>query len=453
MLFKLRNYILHPTAILKARRMLTESQYWDPEKRREWIQEQLDRILQHAVKNVPYYRRTLKPYESRFNDMIDRLDLSELPMITKDIVKEHFSELCADNGGKFHPVPVYTSGTTGTPTKFLLDSKTYVMHFASLWRMLNWTGYRFGNRFADLTGQYLTIKNNRLYKYSPVLNCLYLSSSNFKREYIPLHVKKLKKFNPFLIKGYPSALDLFCRWMREMGMDDFHSKVVLSCAETLQDYQKKIIQGVLKSNVFDFYNQNECVTLISTCEKGKYHIHEEYSFVELLKTSDISGGSNNTKSVVATTFHNYAMPLIRYQTDDFVTVDENGTCECGRTYKTVKKIIGRINEFIITPEGNFVPFPVDYNYNTAQGIRQSQIFQENIHEILVRIVKGNSFSKKDLDIIEDSLSDRIGNKIKIKFEFVDSIIPGKNGKTQFVVSKIGRNEIMNIINPLHRESN
>lgn len=443
MIFKLSNYIFYPVGILKARRMLTESQYWSPEKRRGWIQEHMDKILRHAVENVPYYRKTLKPYESRFNDMIDRLDFSELPMITKDTVNQHYAELCADNCRKFHPMPVYTSGSTGTPTKFLLGSKTRVMHFASIWRMLNWTGYRFGNRFADLTGRNV-LKNNRLHKFDPVLNCLLLSSYNFKKEFIPLHVKKLKKFNPFFIKGYPSTIELFCRWMREIGIDDYHPKAVLTCAETLHDYQKKVIQEVLKSTVFDFYGQNECAGLISTCEKGTYHIHEEYSFLELLKDSNISSESDNPRAVVTTTFHNYAMPLIRYQTDDFVSVDESLTCECGRTYKSVKKIMGRVNDFIVTPEGNFIFMPEGNNFEPLKGIRQSQIYQENVDQVVVRIVKTDFFNNEELRTLEESMREVLGNEIKINFKFVDFIRPGSNGKIQFIVSKPAQNEIMKL---------
>ena len=298
MIFRLRDFAFYPLAIWRFDRQLLESQYWSPAKRRAWVQERLERTLSHAVKNVPYYKRSLGPLASHFNEMIDRLDLSELPYLTKDAIRNHYDELCAVNANHSRTVPVNTGGSTGTPTRFFLDREANVSHFASIWRVLNWAGYRFGNRFADLTGH--VFKNDRLFEYDPRLNCLYLSSFNFKKENIPLYVERLKKFRPVLIKAYPSALDLFCRWVNETGLSPYRPRAVLTCAESLLDHQRAVIEQTLQSPVFDFYNQNERAALISTCERQVNHIHEEYSHVELARTSDNGLLSSQSAEIVAT---------------------------------------------------------------------------------------------------------------------------------------------------------
>jgi phenylacetate-CoA ligase len=122
MIFRLRDFILYPGAIWRHHNLLLESQRWSPEARRGYVQERLERTLEHAVKNVPFYRRTLGAYQSRFKHMVDRLDLSELPVLTKEEVRNHYEELCAENASDFRPVPTRTSGSTGTPTRFLLDA-------------------------------------------------------------------------------------------------------------------------------------------------------------------------------------------------------------------------------------------------------------------------------------------------------------------------------------------
>lgn len=436
MIFRLKDYIRYPIPIKRFHDMLSESQYWNQEKRRCWIQEQLDKTLRHAVKNVPYYRKTLKPYESRFNGMIDDLDLRELPLTTKETVRNHHEELWADNHWQYRPTSTHTSGSTGTPTEFLLDQQSSISQFASIWRVLNWTGYQFGDRFANLTGY--IIKHDGLFKYDWRVNCLHLSSFNFKRENVSLYIDKLKIFDPVLIKAYPSSLDLFCRWLKEIGITEYRPKVVLTCAESLLDHQRAVIGEILKCGIFDFYNQNERAALISTCEKGNYHIHEEYSFVELQQENNRYAMSENGEgAIIATTFHNLAMPLIRYQTDDLARVVGRRMCECGRTYRTIGGIVGRIEDIVVTPDGRYVG-RLDAAFKLSPGVHLSQIVQETSDEIHVKIVKAASFRQKDVENIEEGLRVRLGKVIRIRYDFVDSIAPGTNGKIQFVVSRVGK---------------
>ncbi|RMF56587.1 MAG: phenylacetate--CoA ligase family protein [Calditrichaeota bacterium] len=435
MIFRLRDFIFYPKAIYGFRRFLEESQYWAPEMRRGWVQERLERVLWHAVKNVPYYRKTLGPYESRFNAMVDNLDLRELPILTKEEIRQNYHLLQAENAAQFRPSETHTSGSTGTPTAFLLDGGSNVTHFASIWRVLNWSGYRFGNKFADLTGY--VPRNGRLYQYDLRLNCIHLSSFNFKKENIRTYVEKLKKFDPVLIKAYPSAIDLFCRWMKELDLNGYRPKAVLTCAETLLEHQRAAVQEVLQCPVFDFYNQNERAALISTCENARYHVHEEYSYVEFLNPSESAQTADSPKAIVATTLHNFAMPLIRYQTNDLATLGDQERCSCGRTYSTVERIIGRVEDIVVTPDGRYVG-RLDAAFKYSPGVRLSQVVQETVDEITVKVVKAASFRQRDVETIERELRTRLGDEIGIRFEYVDAILPGRNGKVKFVISKPGK---------------
>ena len=422
--------------------MLNESQFWTEEKRRGWVQERLERTLRHAVKNVPYYRRTLKPYESRFNGMIDRLDLSELPFLTKETVRTYYGELCAENSPRHATTPIRTSGTTGTPTQFLVDRHSNIAQFASLWRVLNWAGYRLGDRFVDIRRN---PEKAEVIRYDIRQNCLVLSVFHFKKENIPVYLKKLKGFKPVLLKTYPSAIDLFCRWLREIGILDYRPRAVVTCAETLFDHQKAVIKEVLQCPLFDFYNHNERAALISTCEKGRYHVHEEYSFVEFLSTDNGTAATGRTGEIVTTSYHNSGMPLIRYRTGDLATMDENTYCECKRSYKTIKTINGRVTDVIVTPDGRHLA-GLEHAFMRSPGIRLSQIVQETVDEIQVNIVKADSYTKNDLEKVEIGLLSFVGEAMTIKINFVNDILPAGNGKVQFVISKPGREAVQDEVN-------
>lgn len=432
MIFRLRDFIYYPRAIQRFHDLLSKSQAWPPDRLRGWVQERLECNLVHASTCVPYYRRTLGPFRGQFAGMVERLDLSELPFLTKEDVRTHFEELKADDWRQYGAASTHTSGSTGTPTEFLLDRDSNIAHFAAIWRVLNWTGYRFGQRFADLTGY--VPRRGRLYQYDPRLNCLHLSSFDFKRENIGRYAERLRRFRPALFKAYPSSLDLFCRWVEDAGIAPPLPGAVLTCAESLLEHQRATIERILPVPLFDFYNQNERAALISTCAQGRYHCHEEYGLVELVAPGGTTAGG---AEIVATTFHNRAMPLIRYRTGDLAIANTNGPCACGRPYRTVASIQGRIEDIVVTPDGRHVG-RLDAAFKHSPGIRLSRIVQRTTDEIRVDIVRAATYSARDQDTLERELRVRLGGAIGIRYNFVDAIPPGPNGKIKFVVSDPGR---------------
>ncbi|MHA1571064.1 MAG: hypothetical protein ACTSWM_04535, partial [Alphaproteobacteria bacterium] len=216
MAFQLKDFVFYPPQIWAHHERLQDSQYWSPEQRRADTQANLAKLLHHAVTNVPYYRRTLAPYRARFASMIERLDISELPILTKQQIRDHGQELWADNHTSYKPSVTQTSGTTGTPTKFLVDRQSHITHFAAIWNMLNWVGYSFGDRFADLTGGERA--GEPMYKRDMRLNCLRMCSAQLSHENIHKVAERLNRFEPVVFKGIPSSMYIYCRWLEESGL-------------------------------------------------------------------------------------------------------------------------------------------------------------------------------------------------------------------------------------------
>ncbi len=433
--FRLRDFVLYPLSIQRFHGFLRRTERWPEARLRGYVQERLDRTLRMAVCTVPYYRRTLGGHASRFNEYVDRLDLSELPSITKDTVRRHGAELQAEGGSPGRGV-VRTSGTTGTPAEFVVDRASQVAQFAFLWRVLNWAGYRFGDRFVDIRrnpSQGPVVRRDRR------MNSLVIPVFHFRRENVPRYLEAIRRFQPVLIKTYPSAIDLFCRWMRELGLA-YRPRAVLTCAETLLDPQRAVIDEVLGCPRFDFYNHNERAGLISTCERGTYHVHEEYSLVELAGEGDRPVGPGSTGEVVTTTLHNDAMPLIRYRTADLAEPGGDGACPCGRPHRTVARISGRITDVIVTPDGRHLS-GLEHAFMRAGGVHRSQIVQDTVDELVVKVVRAPSYRPADTALIEQGLRSFVGDAMAIRFEFVDAIPPGENGKVQFVLSRPGREAV------------
>ncbi len=428
--FRLRNFVRYPRDIIRFHDRLRDAETWTPERRRAETQVRLERLLHHAVTNVPYYRETLAPFRASFPAMIDRLDLSELPVLTKDTVRAQGRALWADNHADYRPSVGTTSGTTGSPMAFALGRDSHTAHFASIWQMLNWTGYRFGDRFADLTG--LELRNNAVHQMDRRLNCLRLCSYHLSRDTVTAFNDCLAKFKPRILKAAPSALFIYARFLRDEGIKPHQPPVVLTCSETIHPHYRETFNAVFTGQHFDFYNQNERACLFATCEHGAYHIFEDYSFVEL------DGDGSGPASILATTFHNFAMPLIRFQTNDLAEPAKAKTCACGRAYRTVGRILGRAEDVVVTPDGRFCSY-FECVLEDFPEIRFTQLYQEDPSALEVRLVTTDAFDRINIPPrMERSMRKWLGEEIRIDFAFPDSLKPGPTGKTPFIVSHPGR---------------
>jgi len=132
---------------------LQESQWWSGEKLQEYQVQQLEKLLKHAYKNVPYYRevfdkRGLKPKNIRDFD-----DLRKLPCLTREIIQENLPDLLARNYPRSKLEYVTTGGSTGIPLGFcwergVTDSKEHAF-ITTLW---NRVGFKIGDRCVILRG-------------------------------------------------------------------------------------------------------------------------------------------------------------------------------------------------------------------------------------------------------------------------------------------------------------
>lgn len=251
---------------------------------------------------------------------------------------------------------------------------------------------------------------------------------------MPTYLAKLRNWAPELIDSYPSSLYLLSRYAAEHKMPAPTPKAIITSSETLLPDQRELISSVFEAQIFDQYGCAEQVCFISQCESGSYHVHPEFGVVEFL-----SGDHQHADAgvrIVATGFTNWAMPLLRYDTGD-LAVPANRGCHCGRKFQTLERIIGRVDDLVITPDGRRVG-RLDPVFKGLKTIRQAQIVQESLELVRVRIVPGVGFSRADQDSIQRELEKRLGKDIEYIFEIVREIAIGAGGKFRAVISRVPR---------------
>ncbi|GAG02011.1 unnamed protein product, partial [marine sediment metagenome] len=111
------------------------------------------------------------------------------------------------------------------------------------------------------------------------------------------------------------------------------------------------------------------------------------------------------------------------------------TCQCGRGGTLIERIIGRVEDYVVTPDGRFIG-RLDHLFKDTANVLMGQIKQDHVNEVRIRIVRDAHYTAKDEAIIRKEARARLGNEIIIRFEYVDDIPRTKEGKFRFVISHV-----------------
>ena len=443
--FRFRDFA-YPFSMLRMKKRFERHQYFRPESLERYQLSRLRTIISHAGKNVPYYSGLFASHAFDPLELHSLSDLSRLPFLTKETVATSFARLTARNANCYHPMELATSGTTGGQVRFLVDKPSNILEFVYYWRFWGWHGYRLGNRFAEFSAQHFTpVENHRdtFGDFNPLTNRLLVNSLLLSKGNRPHYIALFKKYKPRFIKGLPSNLYIFALLCSEVQNHGITFRAVFSQGENLFSSQKNFIAEVFSCPVVDSYGHLERTAAISQCPMGTYHVHSDYSIVELVPPQKNIyppfplTASQSLYEVVGTSLHNMSMPLIRYKTGDLVIGDSTRQkCPCGRTFPAVHSVIGRDADIVITPDKRAVT-ALYVALDRLPGIGYGQIIQESLTTLVVRIAGVSRSPQRDA-LIAGTIHAFTGTAmdIVIKYCSTEELYGGDGIKFKSVVSLV-----------------
>lgn len=411
--------------------LFRESDNWDRKTLAAYQEERLEALLKHAYKNVPYYREVFQERGLTPNDIQSVADLDKLPYLTKRIVRTRIADLLAYNLSPLRREEANTSGSTGSPLTFYMDSATRAFERALTLRHLLWLGYRHGDPvayfrvlpFADST---------RWHSYYRAANHLKISFRVVNDRRLQQIAAMLREFKPAFISAWPSSLYLLARWLERTGETIPPPRFLVSGSENLYPHVRAFIEQVFQARIADHYGQEEAVAVAMQCPQIQgYHVQGEMGVLEFKPFRE------ELVEIVGTCLHNFAMPFIRYQTGDLTESAQEG-CPCGRRQLVLPTIIGREADFIVTPEHNFVsPLMLNYLFHQRDEIREGQIIQEDVNYLRVKLVPWNAISPETKYGLVRSLRGALeSSNLTIVVEEVSEIPRTTGCKKPFVISRL-----------------
>jgi phenylacetate-CoA ligase len=397
---------------------------WSAEQWERWRAERIAYVLHRAATRVPYYRDLWQARRAR-GDRASWEILENWPLLEKDAVRANPRAFLADDCDPKRMFHEQTSGTTGKPldiwrTKLTVSTLQAIADV----RTCGWDGIPDDARWARLGGQLVIPMRQRkppFWVWNAAMRQLYLSSFHLAPDLIPSYLDALKKYRIVYIAGYPSSVMALAQEVIRLKRTDLQMAAVYTNAEPVLPEHREMIGAAFQCPVRETYGMAETVAGASECPAGRLHQWPEFGHVELLHDGEL----------VCTGLLNPDMPLIRYRVGDRGHPPESeGRCECGRELPMLGKIDGRTNDLLVTPDGRQVFWlnPVFYGL----PIRQSQIAQEKLDFLRVRVAPAEGFSESTERTILDRLRERMGD-VQVVIDRVDEVPRTSNGKLRAVV--------------------
>jgi phenylacetate-CoA ligase len=396
--------------------------------------ERYSKFILQAISKSAFYGTLYSSIES----CSDLANIAKLPIVNKELFRKDIKAVYAID--KKDGIVSKTGGTTGKSLEVLFTDENMQERFAMLDDFRGRFGYKLGEKTAWFSGKNLLtngdIRKNRFWKTDLIYKIRYYSTFHIKESYLGYYVADLIKYKPKYLVGFPSTILDIAKYGLKHKID-FPANTVIAVfptAETVTKETKDIIESFFKTSVYDQYASSEGAPFIFECNKRNLHLELQSGVFEVLDDND---NYTNSGRLIVTSFTTDGTPLIRYDIGDNIELSD-AQCDCGNHNPLVKQILGRIDDYIYSPEiGKINLGNVSNTLKDTKGIVKFQAIQDDLNKVVIKVVIDPAvFDKKSEDTFLSNWIARVGKKMTITVEFVDDIPVEKSGKYRIVKNTI-----------------
>jgi len=409
------------------------------------ISQKLANLLNHAWKNVPYYKDLAAGplVEGPYSAVTERL--REFPLLTKETIRREGDRLISDllDGNKLDPNS--TSGSTGSPLSFFTDRRSKSYRKATVARNRKWLGIRMGESVAHLWGSPIDQRRaqslrGRIHGY--VTRELFLSAYALDEESLRRYASTIKSHNARLLIGYPSVLSKFGEFCRNERITIPSLTAIICSAEALDPHQRHTIKSDFGVPVYNRYGCREVGDIAQEVPgQGGLLVNADRIHVEIL---DHEGGPcepGTVGEIVVTDLDNYGMPLIRYAIGDRGSWAPISCNERQYPYPVLETVEGRSLDVVVCPSGNRVGGTFwTILLRNRPGIEKFRVIQDSVRSIIIEYTTLPDAPDIDLHYFQQKIAETCGVEMSVTFRKVPAITAAPNEKMRLVITRIARGQ-------------
>ena len=320
----------------------------------------LEDTMKYVYENCRYYRDSMNDLGLRSTDIHDAENLSRLPFIKRSVLENNIDVLMSKVARPAYVVT--TSGTTGKPLAVYLSEEEVdaikILREISLSLSAEATKRRVSIVLSlNALGHGIVPRSygHTLPISDPVdFHAIYAPgsqkfSTNFyhfvQTLFTPLHVSSDEKVYPTIIFGIPFVIELLTQEMLKRGIDPKSTAIeyISTTGSYFPQVTREFVSQAWDATIIDTYSMAEHCGSATSCEHGIGH---HFDITAMPEVVDFETGKRLPPSeegvLVLTSFYPFrqCVPLIRYWTDDIVTLTDE-KCNCGFNGLSIKEFIGR----------------------------------------------------------------------------------------------------------------
>lgn len=399
-----------------------KNQFLNPENLRRIQEKRLRYIVNFAYRNSRIYKEKFKNAHITPSDIQTLDDLTKIPLITKEEIKEVFPDGIVTCGFTENTCKTETtSGSSGNMLKILHDPPAWSRCNAVVYRDLLGAGVRPWHKYSVMS--HIDVTFEEASKKSVFKRVLIIPEMMSEEE----HVKLLRIHRPHVVGGHPSLFVMMAKVIEKKGIEDVNPELILVGGEVAYPEYRRYIEKIFKCETFDKYGAYETYSISWECRHHKNHIDADSVLVEFLREGEpVAAGERG--EVVVTNLQNRAMPFIRYRLGD-VGVPSDELCECGRTLPLIKEVEGKSDDFIVLPSGDLIPSRrVIPPFFAEPRIGQFKVIQDRKTHVLIKISPLDGFTEEIEHKLLKDLERILGESMSVEIEKVDDIEQTGRGK-------------------------
>ena len=436
---------LHDTVRgVRAAKELAERERWPRERLEAFQQQRLTELARHAVAHSSFWRARLPD---------SRVELSEVPVLTKTELMDRFDELVTEprlrrddlleHLARIRGDALYrgeyrvmtSSGSSGRKAVFVYDRAGWRAVLTMFLRRSDWVGLRPSvprTRLAMIGGGAPTHMSRR---GAQSLNVgIHRTLSLSVTQPLDELVTELNAFQPDFVNVYPSTAGLLAD-EQAAGRLRINPRGLTTNSEPLTATMRERLEAAFGVRPTDFYATTEGLWG-HECEHGSMHVFDDMCILENVDDDHrpVAPGEVGSR-VLATNLFNRVQPLIRFEVSDLVAVEPE-PCPCGRTLMRLRSLEGRAEDVLRI--GDVSVHPLQFGIVTADpDVREFQVVQEgDAVRLRVALRNGSQGAEERLgECVRGRLAELGVERPQVNVERVKALERSPAGKLQVVVAE------------------
>lgn len=422
---------------------LEQSQWWSEETLLEQQLKQVKKLIAHSIQYSPYYHK-LKDLKLNLNNFTYD-EFKKIPILTRDNVQEFgpqlHSQFVPPSHGKSYLQK--TSGSTGKPIQSLSTEinsffwnvftlRDHLWHKRKLNKRLAVVRFTLDEKAKKTPGIHSNNWGRATQGVYQTGDCFILSILTPISELVTW----LLEIKPYYLLTHPSVLKELAIYCKNKSIELPFLGEVRTLSEALPDDLRKLCKDTWNLQLIDVYSTIELGYLALQCpDNNHYHVQSESILLEILDDNNQPCRPGEIGKVVATSLHNFAFPLIRYEIGDYAEV--GSPCSCGRGLPVIKRILGRYRNLLTMPTGEkqYPQLDIQNLYKIAP-VLQFQAIQKSLTNIDISLVLTRPLINDEEHLITEKFKNMIGSCFNYTINQVPHISRTKNGKYEEFMSDI-----------------